>query len=304
MTNVFSIGSLNMDVVYQVSALPKPGETIQSLSRKLFPGGKGANQAVAAARSGGSVWMIGAVGDDSYGEALLSALQADGIRTETVHPTEGDTGTAFITVDAHAENHIVLAAGANGRLSPSDIPEWIWGEAAMIMLQNEIPWPVNWHVLESARKRGIPVIMNAAPAMHIEEEAFPLIPILVVNETELEAISGQRVRDLADARAAAGMLIVRGVNNVLVTLGSQGSLWVAHGEEEFWTPAFRVEPVDTTAAGDTFIGAFAAEYASGAPVQQALRFASAAAAIAVTREGAQISVPRREEILHFMEQRG
>ncbi|RKP46276.1 ribokinase [Cohnella endophytica] len=300
MANVFSIGSLNMDIVYQVSALPKPGETVQSLSRKLFPGGKGANQAVAAARSGGSVRMIGAVGSDSYGESLIGALQADGIRTDTVLPTEGDTGTAFITVDAHAENHIVLAAGANGGLSPSDIPEWIWGEADLIMLQNEIPWKVNRHVLEIARRRGIPVIMNAAPAMQMEEDAFPLIPILAVNETELETLSGQPVRETADARAAAASLIGRGVDNVLVTMGSQGSLWVSRGEDEIWSPAFRVEPVDTTAAGDTFIGAFATEFASGVPTSQALRFASAAAAIAVTREGAQISIPRREEIVPFI----
>ncbi|MBJ6361398.1 ribokinase [Paenibacillus sp. GCM10012307] len=301
MTNVFSIGSLNMDIVYQVSDLPKPGETVQSLSCKLFPGGKGANQAVAASRSGASVWMIGAVGDDSYGEALRRALQADGVRTETVHSIEGDTGTACITVDAFAENHIVLAAGANGRLTSSDIPEWIWGEAALIMLQNEIPWQVNRHVLAAARERGILVIMNAAPAMHIEEDVLPLIPILAVNETELEMISGQRISGRIDAQTAAESLIRRGVSTVLVTLGSEGSLWLKSDGECLWTPAFLVDPVDTTAAGDTFIGAFAAEYASGVPAQQALRYASAAAALAVTREGAQSSVPGREEVLHFMQ---
>jgi ribokinase len=299
MANIYSIGSLNMDIVLQVPELPKPGETLHSLSRKHFPGGKGANQAVAAARCGGDVAMIGAVGTDTYGDAMLAALQADHIDTGDVLRKEGDSGTAFITVDAHAENHIVLAAGANGLMLPEDIPDRIQS-AAIILLQNEIPWQVNRHVLEIAQKRKVPVLLNAAPAMQLEEDVFPLIQILAVNETELETMSGLPASTRDEVLNAAVSLISKGVKSILVTLGGDGSLWIAPGEKALWTPAFQVQPVDTTAAGDTFIGAFAVEYASGSPVAEALRFASAAAAIAVTREGAQSSVPARDEVIRLM----
>jgi ribokinase len=298
MANIYSIGSLNMDIVLHVANLPKPGETLHSFSRKHLPGGKGANQAVAAARCGGSVAMIGAVGTDTYGDALLEALQADHIDTGDILRKEGDSGTAFITVDAHAENHIVLSAGANGLMLPEDIPDRIQS-AAIVLLQNEIPWHVNRHVLEIAQERNVPVLLNAAPAMLLEEDAFPLIQILAVNETELETMSGLPASTRDEVLIAAESLISKGVRNILVTLGGDGSLWIAPGGEALWTPAFRVQPVDTTAAGDTFIGAFAVEYANGSPVTEALRFASAAAAIAVTREGAQSSVPARDEVLRL-----
>jgi len=243
--------------------------------------------------------MIGAVGADTYGEALISALHADGIDTENIAVKEGDSGTAFITVDSHAENHIVLATGANGLLQPNDIPEHIQS-AAIILLQNEIPWQVNKHVLEEARKWNVPVLLNAAPAIWLEEDELSLIRIVAVNETELETMSGLPATTKYEVLKAAECLIAKGVSHVLVTLGSDGSLWLANGEEPLWIEAFRVQPVDTTAAGDTFIGAFAVGYASGSPISEALRFASAAAAITVTREGAQSSLPTREEVLRFM----
>ncbi|MDQ1730476.1 MAG: ribokinase [Pseudonocardiales bacterium] len=298
MRKIVSIGSLNMDVVHRVSSLPQPGETVQSLSRDNVAGGKGANQAVAAARAGGSVWMIGAVGRDAYGESLLEALRADGVRTDCVARVGADTGTAFITVDAEGENHIVLSAGANSELSADDIPAWIFGEASLIMLQNEIPWVVGRIVLERARMHGVPVIINAAPAMRREADWLALVTVLALNERELASLSGSPVG--TSVRDAASGLIKDGAGAVLVTLGSKGSLWLGRDGDEFWTDAFAVDVVDTTAAGDTFIGAFAAEYVAGVAVEQALRFASAAAAIAVTRRGAQSSIPTREETIRFM----
>ncbi|MBB6672527.1 ribokinase [Cohnella nanjingensis] len=296
MSRIVVIGSINMDLVNHVAEFPKPGETVHGRGVEFLPGGKGANQAVAASLAGGGVEMIGAVGRDSFAQPLLDSLRERGVGTDGVLAKDGTSGLAFITVSDAGENEIILSEGSNGQVSPEDVrEEWLAGASAII-LQNEIPWVANVHAMRLARKAGAKVIYNPAPVRPIPAEAYPLIDLLVVNETEAEGLSGIPVADAADARRAAAELIARGASGVLVTLGSKGSFYAEAGADGLFTPARKVRAVDTTAAGDTFIGAFAAAIAEGKPPAEALAFATAASSITVTRKGAQASIPRREEI--------
>lgn len=301
MNRVLVVGSINMDLVNHVDEFPLPGETIHGRGVDYLPGGKGANQAVAAARAGGDVRMVGAVGDDTFGPQLLASLRNSGVGTESVAVKQGTSGLAFITVSGSGENQIILSAGSNGRLTPEDVPAERLASADWVLLQNEIPWAVNRHVLEQCRGLGVKVMYNPAPARPIEADAYPLIDVIVVNETEAETLTGIEVGNRDDAEAAARELLRRGVRCVIVTLGAKGSLCLGGEGEAFFTPAFSVTPVDTTAAGDTFIGAFAAACANGTPSSEALRFASAAAALAVGRKGAQSSIPERGDIVRLLE---
>lgn len=300
MSRIIVTGSINMDLVNHVKEFPKPGETIHGRGVDYLPGGKGANQAVAASLAGGDVAMIGAVGEDSFAEPLLSSLRERGVDATGVVRKPGTSGLAFITVSDAGENQIILSEGSNGKLRPEDIPAAEIAEADAVILQNEIPWETNLHAMKACRSARAKVVYNPAPVRPIPAEAYPLIDLLVVNETEAEGLSGIEVTSREDAEKAGRELMSRGARTVLVTLGAKGSLYLKAEGEPVFTPSFKVQAVDTTAAGDTFIGAFVSADARGLATPAALRFATAASAIAVTREGAQASIPTREEIERFL----
>jgi len=263
-----------------------------------IPGGKGANQAVAAARQGADVAMVGRVGGDAFGGRLIENLKTYDVDTRHVR-TDPDaaTGTAVIVVDARGENSIVLSPGANGRVAPADVdaatPQL--AAAKILLLQFEIPPETVRHAAALAKRKGLQVILNPAPARAVTPELFALVDILVPNETELQLLSGQPVTDTASAGKAAGALLARGVKTVIVTLGEQGALLVSH-ELVVHVPGQRVEVVDTTAAGDSFIGGLAAALVRGRSLEKAIAYANCAGALAVTKFGAQPSIPGADEV--------
>jgi ribokinase len=299
--HIIVVGSINMDIVNRVKRYPEAGETIHGLGTEYSPGGKGANQAVAASLAGGAVQMIGAVGSDPFGAELTASLQRFGVDTSRVMTKGGTSGLAFITVTDEGENSIILSAGANGQVTVDDLDRLFEaGEGDFILLQNEIPWASTRQAMRMASARGATVILNPAPAIAEVSQVLSLADVVVLNETEAEEISGVAVTEEAAAGQAADRLIAGGAKAVLLTLGEHGSLYVDAQGERVRTPAFKVKAVDTTAAGDTFIGAFAASGGAGLPLAERLRFAAAAAALAVTRQGAQASIPQRAEIEAFL----
>lgn len=303
MKKLLVVGSINMDIVSNVDRFPLPGETIHSGEALFFPGGKGANQAVAAARAGAGCAMVGAVGTDPFGDKLVRGLEEDGISTNLIIRKEGSSGFAIITVNGEGENTIVLSPGANGLLSAGDaaaaIPDWSGLYA--VLLQNEIPWETTCSVIRSASAGGARVFFNPAPARELPDKILSLIDTLILNETEAAAVSGTAVSDIESAQAAAERIIAKGTNTVIVTLGEQGCFCQTSDGRAFHVPAFKVKPVDTTAAGDTFFGAYAAAEADGLGLREALEFAAAAAALAVTKAGAQASIPAKTEIEAFLQ---
>ncbi|TLN05733.1 ribokinase, partial [bacterium] len=284
---ILVIGSLNMDLVVRVPRHPRLGETLLGGAFQTFPGGKGANQAVAAARLGAPVRMLGRVGADGFGAALLAALQADGVDTTLIQKDPlAASGVALITVSEDGQNTIVVAAGANGRLSAADLlaAEEAFEGTGVVVLQLEIPLPAVEAAARLGQKHGAAVVLNPAPAQPLSDELLGLVDYLVPNQPELGLLSGQ-----ADLEGGSQALLQRGVRNLVVTLGEQGARWVStSGSLEI--PAFAVRAVDTVAAGDAFVGAFAAALAEGRPEREALLRANAAGALAVTRAGAQPSL--------------
>ncbi len=298
--NVVVIGSINMDVINRVNHHPAPGETIHSNNETQYsPGGKGANQAVSASLSGSPVTMLGAVGDDAFGGALIRSLQGYGVDVSSVRTEAGASGLAFITVDSDGENTIILSAGANGKVTPTYLNDELLRGAKAILLQNEIPPGTNESIMLKCKENNVPVYYNPAPARVLEERLYSLIDTIILNETEATLISGIEVKDRESAERSAADLIHKGIANVIITLGAKGALYKSAELTENVT-AFNVKAVDTTAAGDTFIGAYTASKASGATVKESLVFAAAASAIAVTREGAQKSIPRKDETEAFL----
>ncbi|MDQ1909017.1 ribokinase [Paenibacillus sp. GD4] len=301
MNRIVVVGSINVDIVSRIKQYPVPGETIKSESTEIHYGGKGANQAVAAALSGGDVTIIGAVGSDPYGQDLIRSLQGHGVDTSMVTRKPGTSGMAYIMVEASGQNIIVLAEGANGKLMPDDARlEAGKDTGGILVLQNEIPWATNESVIRRARSCGMSVIFNPAPAVKIPKDELPLIDTLILNESETEYITGRAIGGKNDAELAARQLLDGGVGEIIVTMGALGSLYMNSNGASVYTPARKVKAVDTTSAGDTFIGCYAAELCAGKQVEEALQYASAAAAIAVTRKGAQSSIPTRDEVEHFM----
>ena len=300
--NIVVIGSSNVDMVVKGERIPKPGETIIGGDFHKAAGGKGANQAVAAARAGGDVTFIASVGDDIFGREAINGYQKDGINTEHIkvdpdHPT----GTALILVDAKGENSIAVASGANANLSESDLSNThrVIENSDIILMQLETPVKTIEAAAEMARRSGIKVILNPAPAQKLSDNLLAQVSILTPNETETEILSGIEVTDENDARRAAKILMDKGVEIVMITMGKRG-VFLYTQEESRMIPAFQVEAVDTTAAGDTFNGALAVAIAEGKSMDEAIRFANAAGAISVTRMGAQPSTPYREEIEKMM----
>jgi len=302
------VGSLNMDFVVGVEHLPAPGETVLGRNFQMFPGGKGANQAVAAARLGGNsvaVRMIGRVGYDVFADHLKASLSAAGVDVSAVHATKSQaTGVALIWVDRSGQNSIVVASGANGELAAADVEAMrpVFRGARLALFQLETPLSTVARALALARQEGLETILDPAPAQPLPAELLAQVDILTPNETEALQLLGRPAARVAPAAAVemAGALRRLGPKTVILKLGDQGCL--AHdGVAPRHVPGFPVEVIDTTAAGDTFNAALAVAMAEGAPLEHALRFANAAAAISVTRLGAQASAPARREVDAFLE---
>jgi ribokinase len=300
MKKIIVIGSSNTDMVIQSDRLPAPGETIIGGAFMMNPGGKGANQAVAIARMGGEVTFISKTGNDLFGKQSIEGYKAEGIETKFIFSDpEQPSGVALISVDAHGENCIVVAPGANGTLSIQDIEKARAAieTADLLLMQLEIPMETVVYAAKIAFDKGVKVILNPAPAQALSSELFKYLYMVTPNKTEAEILSGVKVNDWTSAKEAADKISEKGVDIVVVTLGSVGAL-VKEGNQYHEVAVKKVEAVDTTAAGDTFSGTLCVGLSEGLTVVEAVNFACKASAIAVTRMGAQASIPYRKEIIH------
>ncbi len=299
---VVVVGSLNMDLVTRASRLPRAGETLIGQTFSTVPGGKGANQAVASARLGASVAMIGCVGTDAYGTVLRDALLVEGIDCQAVSTVDGSSGVALIVVDDSSQNAIVIVAGSNGELTPASLQasDAVLQAADVIICQLEVPMATVAYALKRGRELGKTVILNPAPASApLPAEWYASVDYLIPNESEATALSGVTVDSLDSAKVAATQLIKAGAGKVIITLGAQGALFAdGSGFEHLVAP--KVKALDTTAAGDTFVGGFAAALASGKSEAEAIRFGQVAAALSVTRAGAQPSIPTLHDVQGFV----
>ncbi|MEU5719011.1 ribokinase [Streptomyces sp. NPDC020403] len=291
MTVIAVLGSTNMDLVAYVPRAPGRGETVTGRELRTVPGGKGANQAVAAARAGGDVLMIGAVGTDEYGSRLRANLEHAGVDTDLLHTAAGPSGTAHIVVDDEGANAIVVIPGANGTVTSLGPGETAAIAAAdLLLLQLELPLTAVTEGARSARSRGVRTILTPSPVQPLPSRLLDCVDLLVPNEHEAAALSG-----CGEPHAAAEMLL-RQVPEVVITLGPKGCLYAARGGEAVLFPAPGVTAVDTTGAGDTFVGTLAVALGEGRPMPEALAWASSAAALCVQRPGASTSMPYRSEI--------
>ena len=297
MKRIVVVGSSNVDLTARVRSLPRPGETVGGATLLKANGGKGANQAVAAARMGGEVVFLTCLGNDASGEMLSAQFAADGIDTSCIKLSATPTGTALIFVDDNAENCIAVAPGSNNDLLPADIDaaRGCMEGAGYLLVQLEIPMPTVVRSVELADSMGIRTILNPAPMNPVPEELFSHIWLITPNQTEAEQLTGIRVESEDDARKAADALFSKGVQNVIVTMGCKGSL-VCTPEEAVFVPSRKVQAVDTTGAGDVYNGALVAALAEGRTLAEAARLATLASSVAVTRMGAQTSAPYRNEI--------
>ncbi|MHB9032230.1 MAG: ribokinase [Anaerolineae bacterium] len=293
MSDIIVLGSLNMDLVVRAGRVPLHGETMFGDTFATFPGGKGANQAVAAARLGGKVAMVGGVGADGFGSELLQILQSEGIDASRIERNaQESTGVALIMVDHQGHNTMVVVPGANGAILPGKVLASLasLADAKLFVTQFEVNMAATWAAIAWAREQHIPVLLNAAPARQTQPEAFRGIDYLVVNEQEAECLSGQPVPDPAAAMTAAERMAGWGAGVVIVTLGGQGSVVWADGEAVH-LPAQKVQVVDSTAAGDAFIGGLAVALLKRAPILEAVRYANCAGALATSKLGAMPSLP-------------
>lgn len=294
---ILVIGSSNTDMTVKTQALPRPGETLLGGEFKMGPGGKGANQAVAAARLGGDVSFVCKVGNDMFGDSAIMGYEKDGIDTSRILRSTKPSGVALIMVDDKGENCISVASGANADFTEADIDSVadIIKEAEMLVLQLEIPVPCVLKAARIAAEAGVKILLNPAPACELPEELFKYVYLMTPNQTESEFYTGIHVDDEASAARAAEALRAMGVGNVLMTMGSKGSMAFT-AEGKFFTPARKIEAVDATAAGDTFCGALAVALVEGKNLKEAVAFATAASALTVQKMGAQESIPYRNEI--------
>lgn len=300
------VGSLNMDLVFRTPVMPAVGETLTGHEFLQVPGGKGANQAVAAARQGAQVAFVGQVGDDAFGTQLIGCLQADRVDVSHIGRQSGlATGVAGILVDDQGANSIVLASGANGKLAPEhiDAAKSVIGESQFLLCQLETPMPSVERAIALAHQQGVKVVLNPAPAQALSDALLAQVDYLIVNETEATQLSGIEVLDHASASLAASRLRERGAKNVVVTMGESGVV-LRDAQTSHVIPAVKVQAVDTTAAGDTFVGSFAVALGFGLTAIEACSEAQYAAALAVTRLGAQTSIPTRAEVEQFATERG
>ncbi len=297
MKKIIVVGSSNVDLTVRVRRLPLPGETIRGATLLRTNGGKGANQAVAAARLGADVVFITCLGNDASGGMLSAQFAADGIDTSCIKLSATPTGTALIFVDDNAENCIAVAPGSNNDLLPADIDaaRSTMEGASYLLVQLVIPMPTVVRAVELAHSLGIKTIMNPAPMNPVPEELFSRIWLITPNQTEAEQLTGVHVESEDDAARAAEVLFAKGVKNVIVTMGSKGSLVCTQEGREF-VPSRKVKAIDTTGAGDVYNGALVAALSQGKSLIEAARIATLASSIAVTRMGAQTSAPYANEI--------
>jgi len=298
MSGIVVVGSSNTDMVIQSEHLPAPGETILGGEFFMNPGGKGANQAVAAAKLGGDVVFVARVGDDIFGQEAVAGFKLEGINTDfIVTDPEQPSGVATIMVDAKGENCIAVASGANNRLSPADVEQAMAqvDAADVLLMQLETPIETIEYVASLGSEKGKTVILNPAPAQALSDELLAKLDVITPNETEAEMLTGIKVENLAGAEKAAQALREKGIGTVIITLGSQGA-FVLSDSFTGMVATRKVEAVDTTAAGDTFNGALAVGMANGQAIDEAVGFANKAATISVTRLGAQASVPSLQEV--------
>lgn len=288
-------GSINIDQVYQMADLPKPGETVHGSGYLQIPGGKGANQALAARRAGASVAMIGRVGEDVNAAPALSLMKTDNVDLSDVSVTDSPTGCAAIWVDANAENSIVVVAGANANLKAEQVSDQLLKEAQYLLLQMEVPADENWKLISRAKNLSVKTILNLAPVSYIPEQALQELDFLVVNEIEAAAVARQYGLAGLSGDELAINLSTRFHLTCVLTLGAAGVV-AAHEGIVVRNTSLKITPVDTTAAGDSFIGGFAAALAEGHRLEDALQFGTVTAGLACTVAGAQSSLPYRREI--------
>ncbi|WP_219589976.1 ribokinase [Aeromonas salmonicida] len=302
MNRLVVLGSVNADHVLRVPHFPCPGETLTGHSYQVVPGGKGANQAVAAARLGAPVSFIARIGDDAIGQQMRQGFEQDGIDVSAVELDETlPTGIAIIYVSDEGENSIGISAEANGALSPAMVKrhEAMIADAHTLLLQLEVPLESVFEAAKLARSHGTRVVLNPAPARPLPAELLALVDLITPNQTEAELLTGVKVSDDASAAQAADRFHQMGISDVMITLGSQG-VYCSNARQQQLIPGFRVEAVDTTAAGDTFNGALLAAELAGADFNAAVRFAHGAAALSVTKFGAQSSIPGKREVDAFL----
>lgn len=290
MAKVVVVGSINMDLVFRTAKRPDLGETVKGIDFNQFPGGKGANQGVAAARLGAEVYMVGKVGKDPYGQELLNCLKREGVNTEKVKYGQKSTGLANIVVDEQGQNTIITIEGANGEVNPEDIDEELFSQGDIALFQLEIPIETVVHGVKLAKKRGATVILDPAPVRELPLEIYQYIDIIKPNEGEALALTKE-----GDIQSAAAWLINKGVKKVVITLGEKGAVLFAENlQKEF--PAPKVSVVDTTAAGDSFSGALALALSKGEELEKAIQFATKVGSITVTKLGAQSSLPTLAQV--------
>lgn len=295
---IIVVGSCNTDMVIKADRLPIPGETVLGGVFLMNPGGKGANQAVAASRLGGKVTLISKTGNDVFGRQSVSLYNAENINTDYIFSdSKNPSGVALITVDSNGENCIVVASGANASLGRADIDKAATEieSGDLVLMQLEIPIDTVEYVAEIAHKKGIKVILNPAPARALSDTLLKNLYIIIPNKSEAEILSGIKVVDLESAKQAADIISDKGVDIVVITLGSNGALIKEHDQFQF-VEAVKVEAVDTTAAGDVFCGSVCVGLSEGKSILESVKMAAKASAITVTRMGAQSSIPYRSEL--------
>lgn len=289
-------GSLSIDLVVSVTALPRPGETVLGPGYRAVPGGKGANQAVAARRAGAEVRMVGAVGSDGFANGALAMLRDAAVDLKQMCKSDQPTGAAFIAVDAKGANLIFVASGANQDSRQSDVPDSWLGPDALIVLQMEVPFAENWELVKRARKAGARILLNCAPAAPVPAHVLTELDWLVVNETEAVQVARAQGNSTSDAIAAAQAIAKGGKATVIVTLGEQGARAFSPAGPDLSIGSLAVNAIDTTAAGDAFVGAFAAAMDRGQDLAAALRYGSVAGALTCEVVGAQPSLPLQAAI--------
>ena len=300
MKKIMVIGSLNMDLVTMSSRHPKLGETVIGKDFFEIPGGKGGNQAVAIAKLGGDVTMLGCVGDDSYGKKLILGLEENNIDTKYIKKGKKSTGIATIVVDDNADNTIIVVPGANFELTVEDIDKNIEliKKTDIVLLQLEIPLDVVEYILEKAKEYNKITILNPAPANKLSHEVIKNIDYLVPNETELELLSGRSTNTVEEVLEASKKMMDLGIKNLIVTMGKNGSIFVGKNKT-FIVGIHRVGAIDPTAAGDSFIGGVIRMLAESKDIKEAMEFGAKAGAITVTKEGAQSSLPTWKEVMNY-----
>ncbi|HEY8362024.1 MAG TPA: ribokinase [Tissierellaceae bacterium] len=305
MGKILVVGSINMDIVIRVPHIPSIGETVIACEMKNYGGGKGANQAISIARLGGNVYMIGRVGSDNYGKKLYYDLKENGVDVEGIEFDEDlPTGRAYISVSEKGENNIVVFQGANKNLGVEQVVKYqnVFNEVEMCVLQLEIPLETVKFIVNLCHQKDIRVILNPAPARELSDDILEKIYVLTPNETELFFLTKNKIESVSDIQNASKYLLDKGVQNIITTIGEKGCFLINKDIKKLFK-AVKVDVVDTTAAGDSFTGALAVALDEGKNIEEAVEFATYVAALTITREGAQSSLPYREEVEKFISER-